>query len=508
MTSSSKDPLAPFDPPFRDFLIRHELIHPDGPAWAVAVSGGGDSVLLLTLLIRHRPPDRPVDILYFNHHTDPARNTRDQEFVATLAARYGAKLIVGESRTPEKKRTDVSETLLRKERQEFFQAYLAQTPRSILFLGHQKDDRIETILANLFRGTGPRGLVGIREKNGKFYRPLLFLEREEIRQVLREAELPFMEDPTNLDPGPLRNRIRLELRPAIDRIFPGGTSHLDSLSTLMEQEASASPFHSPGLLLFREEPGYIAFSLRLYHSLPPSRQSEFTRSILKRQRQWILPLPPERNLLRTLSKPPSVPLRRFPLGDNWQLDIVSDHVILVYLYPDTQNFIFPMASHFRDVPRKDAPPLTVSLPRGGFLSVEGLGKPFWVAFPEGARSHPSFTALFSVEAVREIAEDLSVTYRRRELPLWLPPNPSGSGAEEISPRSAGPRTVNQLLSGSRIPDADKNRLPILTLRGKALWIPGWLDRTGSLPGAAKSPYLAITFQSRESSWWKKFLENP
>ena len=506
MTSSSKDPFAPFDSPFRDFLLRHNLVSPGGPRWGVAVSGGGDSVFLLTLLFRHRPPNQPLDILYFNHHTDPQKNSRDQDFVASLANRCNARFLVGESPAPEKRRPNVSETILRQERQAFFRAYLDRTPSSILFVGHQKDDRIETVLANLFRGTGPRGLMGIREKSGKIYRPLLFLGREEIRHVLREANHPFMEDPTNEDLGPLRNRIRLELRPAIDRLFPHGTEHLDSLAQIMAREISAPPPLPTGLLLSREEPGVLTFSLRLFQSLPPSRQAEFSRSLLERQSRWNLPLPPERNLLRTLSNPPTSPLRRFPLGVGWHLDIVSDHVILVYLYPETQNMTLPMAAHLKTLLREGGKFVSIPLPRGGSLTIarqeEDLRSPFSKVLP----SRPLLTAFLSQEVIKEGAKDLCVTYRRRDLPLWIPPPESGE--EGPSPRPSRARTVDQLLSRRPIPAATKDRLPILTFREKALWIPGELDRTRDWPVADQSPYLSITFQAQEPSWWKKFLENP
>ena len=508
MTSSLKDPFAPFDAPFRNFLLRHDLLVPDGAVWSVGVSGGGDSVLLLHLLIRHLPSNHSLDILHFDHHTDPPKNARDKDFVTSLAARLGARLVLGESRSIEKRRPQVSETLLRQERQDFFNAYLAENPRSVLFLGHQKDDRIETVLANLFRGTGPRGLVGIPEKNGKIYRPLLFLEREEIRQALREAGEAFMEDPANFDLGPLRNRIRLELRPAIDRIFPGGTAHLDALAHHMAQELSASAPLSAGPLLIFEDPGYVRLSLRLFRALAPSRQAAFSRNILDRQRQWKLPLPPERNLLRTLATPPSGPLRHFPLGGGWHLDIVSDHADLVYLYPDTQNTNLPMGGHLRASLPNEGKEISVPLPRSGHLTIAGPSASPG-PFPTGGMPlRPSLSAHLSAEVVREGAEDFEMTYRRKALPLWPSRNPLGKTKGDGSLRGIGSRTVDQLLSRRPMPAGIKDRLPILAFRGKALWIPGWLDRTGDLPGAETGPYLSITFQAREPSWWKKFLENP
>ena len=508
MTSSLKDPFAPFDAPFRSFLLRHDLLPPDGPVWSVGVSGGGDSVLLLHLLFRHLPENRSLDILHFDHHTDPFKNARDKDFVTNLAARFGARLVVGESPSIEKHRPQASETLLRKERQDFFNAYLVENPRSILFLGHQKDDRIETVLANLFRGTGPRGLVGIPEKNERIYRPLLFLEREEIRQALREAGEAFMDDPANLDLGPLRNRIRLELRPAIDRIFPGGTAHLDTLAHHMAQEISSVAPLPTGPLLTFEDPGYVRLSLRLFRALPPSRQAALSRSILNRQSQWKLPLPPERNLLKTLSTPPSETLRHFPLGAGWHLDIVSDHADLVYLYPDTQNTILPMGGHLRARLRHEGNDLSLPLPRSGHLTLAGPSPPRGPVPSGGLPLRPSLSALLSAEVIGDGAEDFEVTYRREALPLWPSRTLSEKTKGDGPGRGIGARTVDQLLSRRPMPAAIKDRLPILMFRGKALWIPGWFDRTGDLPGAERGPYLSITFQSREPSWWKKFLENP
>jgi hypothetical protein len=110
--------------------------------------------------------------------------------------------------------------------------------------------------------------------------------------------------------------------------------------------------------------------------------------------------------------------------------------------------------------------------------------------------------------LREGAEDFEVTYRREALPLWPSRTLSEKTKGDGPGRGIGARTVDQLLSRRPMPAAIKDRLPILMFRGKALWIPGWFDRTGDLPGAERGPYLSITFQSREPSWWKKFLENP
>jgi len=497
MTSSSKDPFALFDAPVRNFLLRHGILGQKGesawPVWGVAVSGGGDSVLLLHLLARHRPPGTQLEVLHFNHHTDPDKNSRHHSFVVDLARGLDLPTISGESPSPERSRPDVSETALRGERQKFFREYLENNPGALLFLGHQRDDRIETVLANLFRGTGPRGLIGIRERTGRLYRPLLSFGRIEIRRALEEAGQLFMDDPTNLDLAHLRNRIRLELRPAIDRLFPpDGTSHLDLLAQLMEREISErSPLPIP-LLLLDEAPGSLCFSLRLYRALSPSRQGEFLSELLRRQSTWKMPLPPERNLLRTLREPPATPLKNFPLGEGWRLDIVSDHVDLVYHYPDTQNnlSLLPLPS-----PEEEEIPIT--LPRGGRLWIRRL-KEAPADFP---CPRPSVEAVVPEESFSAGGAPLHIGYRLPGQSIW---QPEVRSKEVPDP----PRTLSSLWKEKPLPSARKDRLPVLSLGDAAIWIPGWLDRTGDLYRSSKGPFISITFQLREPSWWKKFLENP
>ena len=497
MTSSSKDPFAPFDPPVRSFLARHGLSEPVGepscPLWGVAVSGGGDSVLLLRLLLRHRPPATNIEVLHFDHHTDPEKNARDRSFVFSLAEGLGLCVILGESPSPERRRLGVSETTLREERQGFFRDYLEKHPEAVLFLGHQRDDRIETVLANLFRGTGPRGLIGIRERTGRIYRPLLSFGRAMIRGALEEAGHLFMDDPANLELSPLRNRIRLELRPEIDRLFPPeGTAHLDLLARLMEREISERPPLPIPLLLLEEAPGALRFSLRLYSFLPPSRQGEFLSEILQRQSAWKIPVPPERNLLRTLRTPPSDFVRNFPLGEGWTLDIVSEHADLVYHYPDTPNH-----QRMLSLPSEGEEALPVALPRGGRLWIRRL--PETPSFESGAR--PSLEAILPEEAFTARDAVLTVGYRVPGQTVW------GSGAGAGGSGSS-PRRLSSLWKGKPLPSSGKDRLPVLSLDEEAIWIPGWLDKTCELDRSPKGSYISITFQLREPSWWKKSLENP
>lgn len=498
MTNPSPDPLAPFEPGIRDFLLRHDLLTQDASPplfreWAVAVSGGGDSVFLCHLLKRLAPPSVALFFLHFNHHTDKKKNGEDLSFVRELSERIGACFHSGESPSPELSRPGISETILRQERHVFFEDFLRTHPRSALFLGHQLDDRIETILANLFRGGGPRSLIGIApSSSGRIFRPLLAFGRQEIRKALDLSGLSYREDPANTDPAHLRNRIRLILRGEIDRFFPpNGTRHLAHLGTLMERETSP-PDLFPSLLCENETPGRIRFSFFMYRSMRPSTQGLFIRTLLNRQRLHGLPIPTERNLLRSLEQAdPEKPFRSFPLGKEWALSLVFGRADLVYQYPETETWRYDLSP---SILRESSAPLRIPLPRGGvlFLDREPIGEE-----TGQRRSIPGQRTSFCVpSSTDQVSPPLFLRYWESGLRVF-------SGEEVLSPP-----TVSSFWKDRPMTSSVKALLPVLCRGPLALWIPGILDRTDLLPQTGAGSKVTLTYQSRERSEWKKFLENP
>ncbi len=497
MTIPLPDPFALFESKVVEFLLRHNLLTANGSPprfreWAVAVSGGGDSVFLCHLLKRLVPPAVSLNILHFNHRTDERKNREDQDFVESLSKMLDLPFLAGFSPSSEGSRRGLSETVLRQERHAFFDTYLSTHPQAALFLGHQLDDRIETILANLFRGGGPRSLVGIAEESrGRIYRPLLEFEREEIRHVLVFSGLSYRDDPANMDPAHLRNRIRHNLRGEIDRFFPPhGTRHLGHLATLMERETSLPPLSS-SLLCEEERPGQVRFSLFLYHSLRPSAQGLFLRTLLNRQKSFGLPIPPERNLLRTLElSDPEKKLLNYPLGKDWEFSIVFGRADLIYKYPETDTWRYDLIS---GIHRDDFTSVTLALPRGGTLligstpaSVDrmkrsgGPGMTTSIILTEGTATEDSFS-------LRYWASGLQVLPDREE---------------------ASPKSVSSIWKNRPWPFARKFLVPVLCRGPYAVWIPGTLDRTERLPKNESGIEVTLTYQVRERSEWKRFLESP
>ncbi len=185
--------------------------------WAVALSGGADSLTALLLVWAYWPARRQrLRVLHFNHRLRGAAARADERFCARVAAALGLTYRTG--RWDEAPR-QASEGEARAARQAFFDAELRRAKARALWLGHQMDDVAETMLMRLARGSGSGGLAAPRPvqplANGRVnLRPLLGIRKMEIVAALRAAGVPWREDATNAGGDYFRNRIRHEVMPA------------------------------------------------------------------------------------------------------------------------------------------------------------------------------------------------------------------------------------------------------------------------------------------------------
>ena len=114
-----------------------------------------------------------------------------------------------------------------------------------LLTGHTADDQAETVFANLLRGAGVEGLAGIPARRPPVARPLLGVDRSKTRELATLAGLAWIDDPTNLDLGPLRNRLRLRLLPQLEAEYnPSFRQHLVDVAGTMSA-LDKSPVVSP-----------------------------------------------------------------------------------------------------------------------------------------------------------------------------------------------------------------------------------------------------------------------
>lgn len=208
-----------------------------------AVSGGADSVFLFYVMRECcRRRNIPMEVLHVHHGIRGREADRDAAFVEALCRKYGVPFRLFHRDIPREaveKHMTVEEAG-RAARYEIFEAEAAKVPGTRVALAHQKNDQAETLLFNLARGTGLKGLCSLRPARGIYIRPLLMVSREEEVAYLKAHHFPWCEDSTNADDDAARNRIRHYVLPYLTREINVQTvSHLADTARIA---AEASDF--------------------------------------------------------------------------------------------------------------------------------------------------------------------------------------------------------------------------------------------------------------------------
>jgi tRNA(Ile)-lysidine synthase len=212
-----------------------------GARVVVAVSGGGDSVGLLRLLHEARERlDLRLSVAHLDHGTRDGQSRADADFVEDLAARLDLPC---DRKIWQATRAGHFEADARRARYAWFREVAQARGASLVAVGHTRDDQAETILHRVVRGTGLRGLAGIPARRPlapgvELIRPLLDVNRWEIRTYLAEIGQEFREDPTNTDIRQTRARIRHDLLPQLAQNYNPDTA--GALIRLGEQAREAS----------------------------------------------------------------------------------------------------------------------------------------------------------------------------------------------------------------------------------------------------------------------------
>ena len=207
----------------RDYMREHEMTAP-GDAVIVALSGGADSVCLLTVLKQLATPEFLLRAVHVHHGIRGAEADRDEAFAQKLCESLSVPLCVAYCHVPayaaehglseEEAGRILRYQVLEKEAGKWEQELPAGS-RVKIALAHHRDDNAETILHHLLRGSGLTGLAGIRPVQGRRIRPLLCVGREEIRAYLEAGHISWCEDSTNQSPDYTRNRIRNQVLPLL-----------------------------------------------------------------------------------------------------------------------------------------------------------------------------------------------------------------------------------------------------------------------------------------------------
>lgn len=201
----------------------------------LAVSGGKDSTALTQLFAACR---LNFEIAHCNFHLRGNDSDEDEIFVAHLAENFGKKLHVKHFDTfaAQKERGGSIEMVARQLRYDWFDELSPQF--DFIVTAHSANDNAETLLLNLCRGTGLKGLTGIPPKNGKIIRPLLAFSSQEILQYLENQNLTYRTDHTNFSNEYQRNKVRLSVLPELMKVNPQILSTLCQNITHFNQQFS------------------------------------------------------------------------------------------------------------------------------------------------------------------------------------------------------------------------------------------------------------------------------
>ena len=206
----------------RRFASVHELFVYGGK-YIVALSGGADSVSLLFVL-KHLEHELGIGVeaAHCNFHLRGAESVRDEEFCKQLCERLSVPLHLIHFDT--QAYADLHRVSIEMAARDLRYGYFENLRRDIkaqdICVAHHRDDSVETVLLNLVRGTGLRGLRGIQPRNGNIIRPMLSLSREDIVQYLDALGESYVTDSTNLHNDVKRNKIRLDVMPLLRELNP------------------------------------------------------------------------------------------------------------------------------------------------------------------------------------------------------------------------------------------------------------------------------------------------
>lgn len=233
----------------------------------IGLSGGADSVALtrVLLLLRDRG-QAELAAVHINHGLRGEASDADEAFVRALCAKWALPLRCYRLTPPE----HPGEGWAREARYRCFREAVAEAEMDALALAHHREDQAETLLLHLLRGAGLTGLSGMAADSVndglRLVRPLLDVPRSALRDALIECGQPWREDQSNGETRFLRNAVRLEALPLLERLSPGATARIASAASLLRLEEDA--LAAEATLLVQRYAAGNALPLRVLAGLP------------------------------------------------------------------------------------------------------------------------------------------------------------------------------------------------------------------------------------------------
>lgn len=268
----------------KDTIRKHRMLSP-GERVVVAVSGGPDSVCLLSVLqALAKDLDLALHIAHLDHRFRGEESAAEAAFVERLARVLGLPATIESRDVPAycAARGLSAQAAAREVRYAFLNEVAANVGAGRIAVGHTMNDQAETFLLRLVRGAGMAGLSAIPPVRGNIIRPLLGVTRDEVLAYLREQGQDFVTDPSNLKPLYARNRIRQEVLPVLERFNPRIVEALAAEASLLRDEdevlSETVTERLPSVL--RRDEGSVHIDRKAFNGLPPALRRRVLRMAL------------------------------------------------------------------------------------------------------------------------------------------------------------------------------------------------------------------------------------
>lgn len=389
-----------------------------------------------------------VTAAHFNHHLRPTAD-RDAIFVSGWCAERKIHLVSGgadvgaAARAAGRNIEDTGRAL----RYQFLDATADQLGAERIATAHHREDNAETVLLHLLRGSGLRGLSGIPPVRGRIVRPLLEICRTAIDQYVAARHIPYVEDETNGDPAYTRNRLRLEVLPLLEEVFPGCRAHLAAAADLLRADAAYLEDAAAALLPDSPDtPGLPLASL------------------------WEQPLAMQRRLVRLAAERQGVALNREAVE------------AVLHLRRGGCLYLSGGARACRTADR-----LLFQLPDPVWAPVElHTGEQTWGSWRvRVATALPPFTSPRRAVLDREkLPSPLSIA-------AW-------DGKGRLAVENGGMRTIKRLFTDCRIPPGQRDAYPALYMDGRCIAVPGVAVDAALTPGEGRPVLVVDVWRDVES----------
>lgn len=278
----------------QEFICNGKLIA-DNAGVLVGLSGGADSVALLRILVALGYHCHAV---HCNFHLRGEESDRDEAFAIALCHSLDVpcEVVHFDTRGCATEKHISIEMAARELRYQEFERIREAQGLEVIAVAHHQDDAVETLLLNLIRGAGIKGLTGMHAVNGHVVRPLLCITRDEVMDYLHHIQQPYVTDSTNLTDEYARNKVRLHLLPMMQQINPAAknnilqaASHLAEAATLYDKvvaeesarivEGEDEPNISIPTLLATEAPKTILFEILHPYGFNTAQVADIFRSL-------------------------------------------------------------------------------------------------------------------------------------------------------------------------------------------------------------------------------------